>query len=342
MAVQRTLEAVAPRERVDVWTSWNSQAFAPVRHRTFAGQELWGTVWDDDLGPIGIRRVLTGPHVLTRSSTDVAAEDPEMVWLTVQLRGRSVITHDGRTRMLRPGEVTLQDSSSPFTTLYPEPVEVGVFQIPRRLLRLPAAALSETAVRSVLATTASELVAPLLTHLAQQLTADTVPQNREDLGEAVINLVRVMYARRDHPAAPAGAAQPSDATALALRHPRGRGAGDLLTALKASIELSLDDPTLTVRSIADRHHVSVRYLYRLFEGDHAGVAGWIRTRRLERCRRDLADLALQSLTVAEIGRRWGFRSAAHFSRAFHAAYGSSPGTYRQNAHARHGRQPTSA
>lgn len=335
VAVARTLEAVAPGERFDVWTSWNSNAFAPVTHRPFAGQELWGVVWDDDLGSIGIRRVLTGPHVLNRSSTDVAAEDPEMVWLTVQLRGRSVITRGGHTRMLKPGDMTLQDSSSPFTTLYPEPVDVGVFQIPRRLLRLPAAALSETGVRSALATTASELVFPLLTRLAQQLSADAVPQNREDLGEAVINLVRVVYARPDAGATSGCAGQPSDTTVAAPRSSPGRGAANLLTALKASIERSLDDPTLSAESIANRHHISVRYLYRLFEADGAGVAGWIRMRRLERCRRDLADRALQSLTVADISRRWGFRSAAHFSRAFRTTYGSPPGTYRDNAHARH-------
>jgi hypothetical protein len=27
--------------------------------------------------------------------------------------------------------------------------------------------------------------------------------------------------------------------------------------------------------IADAHHVSVRYLYKPFEGRHRGVAGWI-------------------------------------------------------------------
>jgi len=33
---------------------------------------------------------------------------------------------------------------------------------------------------------------------------------------------------------------------------------------------------------------------------------------------------LGHLTIAEIATRWGFRSAAHFTRAFHARYGTTP------------------
>jgi AraC-like DNA-binding protein len=330
VAVPKTLEAVAPHERFDVWTSWNSDAFAPVRHRPFAGRDLWGTVWDADLGPVGIRGVFAGPHILRRSFTDVAVEDPELVWVTVQLRGRSVISRDGRTCVLKPGDMTLQDSSRPFTTLYPEPVDVGVFQIPRRLLRLPAVALTDAAVCVAGANKASELVIPILTHLALMLRTDALPENREDLGEAVIDLVRVVWALPDHSPSLVRTTRP----ALAVARSQGLGSSDLLAALKASLERSLHDPALTPQSVADQHHISVRYLYRLFEAEGMGVAGWIRSRRLERCRRDLVDPGLQHLLVADVGQRWGFRSAAHFNRVFRGAYGVSPGAYRQHARAR--------
>ena len=61
------------------------------------------------------------------------------------------------------------------------------------------------------------------------------------------------------------------------------------------------------------------------------VAGWIRSRRLERCRRDLADPSLAARPVAAIAARWGFSSAADFSRAFRTAHGVPPAEYRRFA-----------
>ncbi len=61
------------------------------------------------------------------------------------------------------------------------------------------------------------------------------------------------------------------------------------------------------------------------------VAEWIRSRRLERCRRDLADPALDAEPVYAIAARWGLTSAAHFRPVFRAAYGLTPADYRRSA-----------
>ncbi|MBO0832730.1 MAG: helix-turn-helix domain-containing protein [Actinobacteria bacterium] len=52
---------------------------------------------------------------------------------------------------------------------------------------------------------------------------------------------------------------------------------------------------------------------------------------MERCRRDLSDPALTERPVAAVAARWGFTSAADFSRAFRAAHGMPPGEYRRSA-----------
>lgn len=71
--------------------------------------------------------------------------------------------------------------------------------------------------------------------------------------------------------------------------PRDSRQHDLLTRIHAFIEERLSDPALSPATIAAAHHVSLRYLHKLFESLEATVAGWIRRRRLERCRRDLLD-----------------------------------------------------
>jgi AraC-like DNA-binding protein len=69
----------------------------------------------------------------------------------------------------------------------------------------------------------------------------------------------------------------------------------LLLRAQAFIEARLSDPTLSPGAVAAANYISVRSLYKLFETQGQSVAGWIRQRRLERCRRDLLDPRWQTV-----------------------------------------------
>jgi transcriptional regulator GlxA family with amidase domain len=101
-------------------------------------------------------------------------------------------------------------------------------------------------------------------------------------------------------------------------------------SIHAFIEQRLADPGLGPDMIAAAHHISRRYLYQVFgtEAHGAGVAAWIRQRRVERCQSDLLDPALASRPVSAIAARWGFADAASFSRTFRAALRVPPARYR--------------
>lgn len=79
------------------------------------------------------------------------------------------------------------------------------------------------------------------------------------------------------------------------------------------MEQRLADPELGPDRIAAAHHISRRYLFKLLAEQGHTVSGWIRERRLIRCRRDLGDPALAHLPVGAVAGRWGFPDAAHFS-----------------------------
>ena len=98
--------------------------------------------------------------------------------------------------------------------------------------------------------------------------------------------------------------------------------------IHAFIQEHLGDPELSPAAIAAANHISLRLLHKLFQEQGQTVAGWIRARRLERCRRDLLDPAQAACPVAAVAARWGFRSAIHFSRLFRATYGLPPHEYR--------------
>jgi AraC-like DNA-binding protein len=103
----------------------------------------------------------------------------------------------------------------------------------------------------------------------------------------------------------------------------------LITRIHAFIEKNLGDTDLTPSTIATAHHISVRYLHKLFQQNGHAVAGWIRERRLEKCWHDLANPHLVTRPINTIAAQWGFTNSAHFSQAFRNAYGLSPRQFRQ-------------
>ncbi len=102
-----------------------------------------------------------------------------------------------------------------------------------------------------------------------------------------------------------------------------------LRRVYAAIEARLGDPNLSMADIARQEALSQRYLQRLFELQDTTLSNYVRERRLERCCVDLVDAKHADQSIADIGYRWGFRDQASFSRAFSAAYGVSPRSFRK-------------
>ena len=91
----------------------------------------------------------------------------------------------------------------------------------------------------------------------------------------------------------------------------------------------LGDPGLSPAKIAAVTGLSTAHLHRLFAACGEAVMAWVWARRLEACRRDLEDPCYDGLPVAAIGFRWGYKTDAHFSRAFKVRYGATPGEWRR-------------
>lgn len=83
---------------------------------------------------------------------------------------------------------------------------------------------------------------------------------------------------------------------------------------------------LDVRSIANAAGVSVRTLQKMFTEDlQQSPTQYLRTRRLERAREDLADSSPGGrVTVSTIAARWGFNHLGRFSVTYKDTFGESP------------------
>ena len=91
----------------------------------------------------------------------------------------------------------------------------------------------------------------------------------------------------------------------------------------AMIVTRLGDPKLIPPSIAQALGISRTRLYTLFE-PHGGVSAMIQKTRLDASLKALVAEPVTPGLVADVAGRFGFKSLAHFSRAFTERFGRSP------------------
>ncbi|MFH8610086.1 helix-turn-helix domain-containing protein [Streptomyces sp. NPDC018029] len=267
----------------------------------------------------GYVRVLTceavGPLRLVRSSRSPARDSADAVALLVPREGTVRLAQDGRGTTVSSGELTLIDLRRPFSIEHQEQARTLILRLPLHALHLPAVPLRSLTARAV---TPSEGAAALLPALLPRLDApgSRVPaQVGERLGGVIADLVAGLV--EDLAADAEGPPGPD-------RHP-------LLVTILDYIETHLGDPDLSAERIAAAHLISIRYLHRLFEAEGVTVGRLIQRQRVEKCAHELARRGRVSPSIAVVAARWGFRSAAHFSRAFKAVHGHSPQQWRRLA-----------
>jgi AraC-like DNA-binding protein len=250
------------------------------------------------------------PCVAQRTARHIALADPEWYRIDIPLTGRLVVDQDGRHAVLGTRDFSVIDQSRPSSVTMPAQ-RFATVVVPKPLLPLPGKDVVRLTATSI---SGRDGVGKLVTSVVvQMLQLDPVrPADGVRLGSALVDLLTVAVGARVGLAASPATVQRT-----------------LLSAIHAFIEERLGDPELAPATIAAAHHISDRYLYRLFEPEGDGVAGWIRRRRLERCRRDLLDPVLLHHPVGAIGARWGLGSPAQFSRTFRSVYGVPPGEYRR-------------
>lgn len=300
---------------VDYWRQASHDTFGPAVLRPGGAPRrlLVGAV-----GAVRVAEMTSGeiepsaPCEGTRSRTVVRRAGQESYGVHLVLRGEMVFEQGDRQCHIRPGDFALVDMARP-ARWAASAERFVVLMFPRMLLPVhPDDAAGLTAVRIPGGTGTGALFASLARQLADRLD-DYGDADGVHVGTAVLDLLAASLTARLDGARPG----PPDG-----RHQV------LLTHVHAFIEERLGDPGLTPGAIAAAHHISIRYLYKLFESQGESVAGWIRRRRLEKCRRALTDPASRDRPVSAIAAAQGLTNAAHFSRTFKAAFGLSPRDYR--------------
>jgi AraC-like DNA-binding protein len=290
---------------------WSSIVKIEVDHQV--GVDEMRTRMDlSQAGQVGLLWVRSTGATIRRTAR-LASDDSEgALFLGFQLSGQSMVIQHGRQAVLNAGEFAIYDTSSPYTLINDGGIDHFYVRIPRAEIALP-----EDSLRAALAVPfgpthpVAHLASTYLAHLA---TSDELlePSYSAAIAAPTVELVRSVIATRT----------PRSAASVAAMQE------SLATLVLAYVRTHLGDPDLCAESIARAHSISVRHLYATLAKSGVSLGEWTRNQRLEACRRDLADAAKGNVTVAAIAARWGFADAAHFSRAFRAAYGMTPREWR--------------
>ncbi|AEY87639.1 transcriptional regulator [Streptomyces corchorusii] len=309
MSLVLTTDTVPDQEKVAYWNDAVSRALVPVTVAPRDGRRFDGRIASDCLGYLRVSRMEADAGRVSRTPALIERSPEALVAVGLLVSGSATFIQDGRRAEMAGGDLVFYDTARPFSFTYPERFATHVFQLPRHVL-----GVADGDIRRVTGTaigTAHGLGAVLRPFLAT--LADAAPSYPAAVGHRLAGHVVDLFATL--------------ITDQALRDPDD-GRDHLVLSVRDHIDRKLGDPSLSPESIARAHHISVRYLHRLFEGEGITVSRLIQQRRLEACGRELARRGRVTPTVSAVARRWGFVNPAHFSRAFRAAYGVSPREWR--------------
>ncbi|MGW0994553.1 helix-turn-helix domain-containing protein [Streptomyces sp. NPDC002520] len=235
----------------------------------------------------------------------------EFVHLALTVADSVLITRDGDEIPLKAGDLVFCDPGRPRSPRFADDGQVTVFRLPHRCLELSEADRDRLA--GMTSSGSDGLGALVSGFLAGLVTGAQChrPKVLHQLTSTAVDLLVLLVMEL----LPTEREDLSGTTAIR---------SEMLARVQNYIQNHLADPGLSPQSIARANHISVRYLHRIFQHDGTTVSQWLRQRRLESCRRDLARTPNRRITVSAVANRWGFTSASHFSRVFRDEYGMSP------------------
>lgn len=328
MGVRVTTTSVADDEKAGFWSGAVSRTLVPVEVRPLTDRPFDGLMESHRLGYVRISTLEADAARLSRTAALIARAplgEPQ-VGVGVQVSGRAVLEQDGRRAEVPPGGLVVYDTARPYTVDHPDRFRTHLFHLPRRLLGVPERDLRQASARAVGPEEGyGPVLLPFLGVLAASAHSYPAPVG-DQLAGSVADLFSALIAQLSHARA---------------AHEPGSPNEHLVSRVREYIDQHLGDPELSPRRIARAHHISVRYLHRLFEGEGEGVtvSRLIQRLRLDACARELARRGHAAPTVSAVAQRWGFADPAHFSRTFRAAYGVPPREWRSLRSADAGRQP---
>ena len=260
------------------------------------------------LGDIRLLELSGNPFGAVRGRAEISGDSDTYLGVLYQRSGSTLCRIDDDRVIVGPGEISVWHSERPVSFEMPEKFDKLCMIVP--IARFESVLYNAETYEGLHLPADSNLARLLGSYLS---TLTVVTRNDNTPFDAVDVTLELLGA--------AFRAQRRSSTIA----PRDQ----LFARISGYIEARLKDANLSPKKIAEDNGISVRYLYTLFSGQGMTVSGWVRRRRLLRCRAELNGADTET-SITEIAYRWGHNDSAHFSRLFKASFGMSPTQYRSS------------
>jgi AraC family transcriptional activator of tynA and feaB len=299
--------------RLKYWNELHSNLLGPIEIKPFDRAQFDATSRLEHLGQLRMVMTESAPAIVEHGAHHVAQTKERRFRVLLSAQGRLRLQHFGHEGALEEGDFALLDDAAPYRIAFREPNNAIWLAVTPSTLRtflptpsgLCGIAMSASAPMN-------NVVSNMLRGLCNQVQQGLPTEQGEVLAR---NLLQVM------------------ASAYSLEHgcreERSVVASARCTEIKQYIEMHLRNPELGPTPIANALGVSRRYVRLLFATESDSVTAYIRRRRLEECAWELAQPLWQGRSITATASDWGFRSMAHFTRAFKEHYGSTPTAFRR-------------
>lgn len=296
---------------------------SPVRIERAQAQPFQGQIRSRELGEATLVSVQlehddARPHLIHHEPA-VGRDGRPSLFVLAKLAGQSRYHYDGGHKLGRPGDVLVFDGDQPWASESPRGRhQTLVLKLDREstLSQLGLATLP-----AVLALRAEQKLGGLIesylrsmVRLDARLARTLGPRMVTQFCELLAMAIQVSARSRSQAQSQARTAQ--------------------LASIREYLEQNLGDATLGPEVVASRFGISTRYLHKLHADQGQSFSRWLLQRRLERCRRDLDEVAQSQRSIAQIALDNGFNDLTHFGRCFRAAYGLTPREWRRYRPAR--------
>lgn len=295
------------------WRAAVTSPFGPLRVSTPDAATFCADLRVVTVGEVSLFDMRTPAHTVDRLAAAIPRDGAPYCKLSLQLEGESILSQDGRRCALRSGDLGLYVTQRPYQLAYPGPQHTLVVHFPQSFVHLTPDKISQlTATRISGDEGLGRVMVPLFEQLAMNFEVLNGPHASSLLRSALDMLVTVLSAELT---------QSEEPSANNM----------LLHQAIAYIDANLADLGLSPRTVAEALFVSVRHLHSQFSASGLTVSAYIRGRRLDLIRRDLADPLWAEEPIQAIGARHGLPDASHVSRVFRSEFGESPSAYRARA-----------
>ncbi|CAG7607731.1 helix-turn-helix domain-containing protein [Leucobacter soli] len=264
---------------------------------------------------IAFTEVAAKPHLVERTPATIESGGSGQYKVSLLLSGSSILVQDGKELVMRPGDLSIYDTSRPYSLLFTEEFRNLIVMFPKDRLELPGPDAQQLTAESLGAEHPGlgAVLTAFLSQFPEQLT-DLGPRVQTKLAHTSLDLIGTLLS-----------------TILGADPAQQDPHQVLLRRIHEYIDDHLASPDLSPGGVAAAHYISKRHLHALFHETGMTVSTWVRERRLERCRQDLLDPRFEDRPVSAIAARWGLMDAAHFSRVFKETFGVSPTEFRRLA-----------